>query len=61
MLSKKLQDFARSIQIAGYRVGNDAQAKRGIAYVAHAIADDHCTGQERHHFLLACGVPFDLP
>ncbi len=60
MLSKKLQDYVRSILLAGYRAQN-ADQKKGVAFVAHALADDHCTGQERYHFLLACGVPFEIP
>lgn len=60
MLSKKLQDFARSIERARWKAGNDPERLRGVAYVAHAIADDHCTSQERFHFLHMCGVPFQL-
>lgn len=60
MLSRKLVDLARSIDKARWRNLNDHQYQLGIAYAAHAIADDNCTGQERYHFLLACGVPFTL-
>lgn len=62
MLSKKMQDTARAIERAKYRLGPNANADqiRGITLVAHAIADDQCTSAERNHFLLACGVPFVL-
>jgi hypothetical protein len=61
MLSKKLQDLARVIERARYKRPDDKGYQMGIAYVAHAIADDSCTAQERSHFLLMCGVPFALP
>jgi hypothetical protein len=57
MISKKLVDVARAIDRAR-RESKDPQFSLGIRYVAHAIADDQCTGQERLHFLLACGVDF---
>lgn len=60
MLSKRLQDLARAIERARYKRPNDPAYQTGIAYAAHAIADDSCTGAERHHFLLMCGVPFTL-
>jgi len=60
MLSKRLQTLARSIDRARWKRRDDERYQLGISYVAHAIADDSCTGEERHHFLLASGTPFDL-
>lgn len=57
MIPKKLVDVARAIDRAR-RESHDPQYLLGIRYVAHAIADDQCTGSERLHFLLACGVDF---
>lgn len=59
MLSKKHADIARAIDKAR-RAGNNADFQLGIAYAAHAIADDLCSASERYHFLLVCGVPFTL-
>ncbi len=59
MLSRRLADLARSIQKAG-RTLPAYIPQQAIAILAHSIADDVCTGQDRLHFLLACGVPFTL-
>lgn len=59
MLSKREIDLARSIDRAR-RTSKDPMYLLGVHTVAHALADDVCTGQTRLHFLLACGVPFVL-
>lgn len=59
MISRKQVDLARAIDRAR-RASHDPQYLLGVYHVAHALADDMCTGQERLHFLLACGVPFTI-
>jgi hypothetical protein len=59
MLSKRLQDLARSIDRAR-RTSSHPDYLLGIYYAAHAIADDSCTAGDRYHFFLMCGVPFTL-
>lgn len=59
MLSRKLQDLAHTIQKAGRHLPSYIP-QQAIHHIAHSIADDLCTGQDRLHFLLACGVPFTL-
>lgn len=58
MFPKKLEPTARAIKQVG-RESKDTNYQLGIRNVAHALADDLCTGSERLHFLLACGVSFD--
>ena len=59
MLSKKLLDLARAIKNAGRSLPTGIP-QQAVTYMAHSIADEFCTGQDRLHFLLACGVPFTL-
>jgi hypothetical protein len=59
MLNKKLLDLARAIKNAGRSLPTGIP-QQSITHVAHSLADEMCTGQERLHFLLACGVPFTL-
>ena len=59
MINRKQVDIARAIDRAR-RSHTDPIKLLGVYTVAHALADDLCTSQERLHFLLACGVPFVL-
>ncbi|HEY6019091.1 MAG TPA: hypothetical protein VIY48_04100 [Candidatus Paceibacterota bacterium] len=58
MINAKQAKLARAIDRAR-RESNDPNYQLGVRHVAHAIADDTCTGEERLHFLLACGVDFN--
>lgn len=57
MISKKMIDLGRAIDRAR-RANPESGYQTGVRHVAHALADDLCTAQEKYHFLLVCGVPF---